>query len=152
MLSFKTIYISLALATSFSAGIFLDNIVDGIPSKIISQEKAASATDDWGTFITYTDDQTETYSTENMLTGVAVINPGMEVHPPHLHSEEEFLIVLEGTGTWNLNGKELPAKKGDLLYAYPGDLHGITNTGTDTLKFFVVKWNGKGVEKPDVDK
>jgi len=83
-----------------------------------------------------------------VLTGVAVIKPGMEIHPPHQHAEEEYLMVTEGQGTWHLNGKTFAAQKGDILYAAPWDVHGIKNTGTTPLTFVVWKWNNKGLALP----
>ena len=113
------------------------------PSFITSIEDAKREDFEWGSL--YTFDQGETYSATDGLAAVAVIKPGKQIHPPHQHAEEEYVIVAEGTGTWSLNGKERPAKAGDLQYAAPWDMHGITNTGTTPLRFFVWKWNGKGV-------
>ncbi|WP_337843390.1 cupin domain-containing protein [Rheinheimera sp.] len=90
----------------------------------------------------------ETFGTVDALTGVAVIEPGQEIHPPHVHAEEEYLMVIEGSGVWSLHDKELPAKAGDILYAAPWDSHGIRNTGTVPLKFVVMKWQSKGVPVP----
>ena len=113
---------------------------------MVSLEKAAKDPADWGTFHAYYTGTT--YGTTDALAGVAVIKPGMEIHPPHEHTEEEFLMVLSGNGTWHLNGDEFPANTGDMLYAAPWDIHGITNTGNTPLKFVVWKWNNKGVDVP----
>jgi mannose-6-phosphate isomerase-like protein (cupin superfamily) len=50
--------------------------------------------------------------------------------------------VIEGSGTWSLNGKEVPVQAGDLMYSKPGDLHGIRNSGGRPMRFFVFKWRG----------
>lgn len=113
------------------------------PSAIVSEANAKRQDFDWGTLYTY--DEGETHSAKDGLAAVAVIKPGKEIHPPHQHAEEEYVIVTEGQGTWSLNGKERPAKAGDVQYATPWDMHGIRNTGTTPLRFFVWKWNGKGV-------
>jgi mannose-6-phosphate isomerase-like protein (cupin superfamily) len=136
-----------ALALVFIAGmLFADQPAKPLVSDIISGEKAQKAEFDWGSFYTYY--QGETYGTKDILTGVAVIKPGWEIHPPHVHVEEEYLVVTEGEGTWHLNGKSFPAQKGDILYAAPWDIHGIKNTGETPLTFVVWKWNNKGVELP----
>jgi mannose-6-phosphate isomerase-like protein (cupin superfamily) len=57
--------------------------------------------------------------------------------------------ITEGEGTWHLNGKDVPAKKGDVVYAAPWDFHGLTNTGSKPLTFFVVKWGAKGLKAPE---
>lgn len=134
----------LGLSLAFMAGaMFAGQPVDPIPSKVIAQQEALKEAVEWGTFYTY--HQGETYGTKDVLTGVAVIKPGWEIHPPHQHAEEEYLMVTDGQGTWHLNGEEFEAKVGDMLYAAPWDVHGIKNTGDRPLTFVVWKWNNKGV-------
>ncbi|MEX2153470.1 MAG: cupin domain-containing protein [Gemmatimonadaceae bacterium] len=113
------------------------------PSSILSQQDALRQDFDWGTLYTYY--QKETYGTRDGLAAVAVIKPGWEIHPPHQHAEEEYLMVVEGQGTWHLNGRERAAKPGDMQYAAPWDMHGVKNTGSVPLRFVVWKWNSKGV-------
>jgi hypothetical protein len=43
-------------------------------------------------------------------------------------AEEEFMILAEGAGIWNVAGKQSAARKGDVLYAAPWTLHGRKNT------------------------
>jgi len=135
--------LALTTTTAFTAGAQAAKSATPKPSLITSIESARREDFEWGSLYTY--DEGETYSAADGLAAVAVIKPGMQIHPPHQHAEEEYVIVAEGTGTWSLNGKERPAKAGDLQYAAPWDMHGITNTGTTPLRFFVWKWNGKGV-------
>ncbi|SDL96239.1 Mannose-6-phosphate isomerase, cupin superfamily [Catalinimonas alkaloidigena] len=135
------------LGLSFTAGFsYARRLAKPNPSAVISQQKASREDFEWGSLYTYYTD--ETYGTKDLLAAVAVIKPGMEIHPPHLHAEEEFLMVTEGEGTWSMNGKTFPAQAGDMQYAAPWDEHGITNTGTTPLTFVVWKWNNKGVKVP----
>jgi mannose-6-phosphate isomerase-like protein (cupin superfamily) len=113
------------------------------PSAIRTQAEARREDAAWGTLYTYFEG--ESYGTRDGLAAVAVIRPGQEIHPPHEHAEEEYLMVLEGEGTWHLNGRERPASAGDMQYAAPWDVHGIRNTGRVPLRFVVWKWNSKGV-------
>lgn len=113
-------------------------------SAVVSQKQAITQHFDWGTLITYY--QGETVITKDALAAIAIINPGMEIHPPHVHEEEEYLMILEGSGTWTLHEKDFSAKAGDMLFSKPGDLHGLKNTGTTPLKFVVFKWNSKLVQ------
>ncbi len=80
---------------------------------------------------------------------MAVVKPGESVHPAHRHAEEEYLVITEGSGRWYLDGKEFPARKGDVLYAAPWVMHGLVNTGDVPLTFFVTKWRSKGVQPPE---
>lgn len=124
-------------------------LVTDLETKVITKEGATELNEDWGNLFIYSDEATaSTYGTKNTLTAIAEIKPGMEIHPPHQHTAEEFMYVLEGNGTWSLNGVESEAKSGDVMYAKPWDMHGISNTGDKTLKFFVIKWDNKGVDIP----
>lgn len=144
---FQYALLSGALLIAFIAGtIIADQSEADLTSQVVSEEKAAKDVADWGTFYAYYTGQT--FGTKDALNGVAVIKPGQEIHPPHRHAEEEFLMVIEGEGEWHVNGKDFPAKKGDILYAAPWDIHGIKNTGKTELRFVVWKWNNKGVDVP----
>ena len=114
-----------------------------LASQVLTREDSATAEEAWGRFITYSEGTT--FGTKDSLTGVAEINPGQQIHPPHVHAEEEYLMVLEGTGEWHLNGRDFPAKACDMIYARPWDIHGIRNTGETVMKFVVWKWNSKGI-------
>jgi quercetin dioxygenase-like cupin family protein len=82
-------------------------------------------------------------ATADVLAGVAVILPGQENHPPHRHVDEEFMYLAEGSGTWHVDGKDIPAKAGDVLYSEPNVIHGLKNTSDKPLRFFVSKWRTK---------
>lgn len=105
---------------------------------VISEKDAIREDADWGVFRKYFEGST--VGTKNVLSGTAEIKPGMEIHPPHTHEEEEYLMIMEGEGSWTINGETFPAKAGDILYAKPWDSHGIENTGDTTLKFVFWKW------------
>jgi len=116
-------------------------------SAIVSQSEGEREDFEWGSFIKYF--TSDTLSIKDVLVGVALIKPGHEIHPPHQHIEEEYLMVTEGEGEWMINGEIRPAKPGDILYTAPWEWHGITNTGETTMTFVVWKWLGKGVEYPE---
>jgi mannose-6-phosphate isomerase-like protein (cupin superfamily) len=90
----------------------------------------------------------ESVGTENVLAATAVVEPGKAVHRAHRHAEEEYLVVQEGEGKWFLNGKHIPARKGDILYVEPWVYHGLTNTGDKPLVFTVIRLSAKGVALP----
>ena len=137
----------LGLVLAFTLGaLFAGQPDEPIPSSVMSGEEALKEDFEWGTFYTY--HQGQTYGTQDVLTGAAIIKPGWEIHPPHTHAEEEYMIVTEGQGVWHLNGEEFEAVQGDMLYAAPWDIHGVKNTGDGPLTFWVWKWNNKGVDLP----
>jgi len=114
-----------------------------LESRIIREADAKKSTGTWGAIEIYTADGTPTVGTSSMLVAELEFRPGQRLQPPHRHENEEFQYVISGSGTWHLNGKDIPLQPGDLMYAKPGDLHGIANTGTEPLRFLVVKWISK---------
>ncbi|WP_218312499.1 cupin domain-containing protein [Alteromonas antoniana] len=90
----------------------------------------------------------ESYGVEKTLTGMAVIQPGYEIHPPHVHADEEYLVITQGEGEWSVKGETFKASTGDMLYASPWDEHGVKNTGDEPLVFVVFKWHSKNNTVP----
>lgn len=80
-----------------------------------------------------------------MCTGMAVLDPGATPHPPHRHPEEEFLIVSEGTGEIECDGKTTQVGPGAIMYCAGNVLHGITNTGKVPMTFYWSKWLARGL-------
>ena len=78
-----------------------------------------------------------------VCTGMAVLDPGASPHPPHRHPEEEFLIIADGTGEIDCDGKVTQVGPGAILYCAGNTLHGIVNTGKVPLTFYWSKWLGK---------
>ena len=121
---------------------------ESIDSKVIPRADTKRESGHWGVMDKYMSDHTSTYGTENMFTALADVLPGESVHPAHRHAGEEFLLITRGTGVWSLDGEQFEANPGDLLYVSPWEMHGLVNTGEDTLTFFVVRWKNKGIASP----
>ena len=132
------------------AGWFPVRAADPLPkplkSGIVSFGDAPAHQADWGEMRRYFTG--ETAGTKDVLTAVAIVKPGKAVHRAHRHAQEEYLILVEGSGTWSLAGQEFPAKRGDILYTEPWVYHGLTNTSSEQLIFVVVRFNSKGVTIP----
>ncbi len=117
-----------------------------IKSKVISLKDTPENKGGWGVMRPYFTGQT--LGTDRVFAAAGTIGPGKAVHGAHRHVEEEYLLITEGSGSWHLDGKNFPAKAGDLLYVEPWVWHGIRNTGDKPLSFVVVKYNAKGVKLP----
>jgi quercetin dioxygenase-like cupin family protein len=114
-----------------------------LESHIWKAGDARRSTGSWGWISIYTEDAQPTAGTPSVLTAELEFLPGKQLQPPHQHPDEEFQFVIEGSGTWSLNGKEYPLNAGDLMYSKPMDWHGIRNSGDKPLRFFVFKWRTK---------
>ncbi|HUT11647.1 MAG TPA: cupin domain-containing protein [Thermoguttaceae bacterium] len=123
-----------------------DAPTDELKSQVVGWNDARAKLSDWGEMRFYFTGQTG--ATKNVLVAAAVVQPGKSVHAAHRHAEEEYLAVVEGGGTWSLDGKESPARRGDVLYVKPWVYHGVTNTGDTPLIFLVFRYSGQGVSAP----
>jgi mannose-6-phosphate isomerase-like protein (cupin superfamily) len=55
---------------------------------------------------------------------------------PHRHQKtEEIYYILAGNGLMQIGGESCLVGPGDAIAIPPGELHQITNTGQDVLKF-----------------
>lgn len=115
-------------------------------SSIVSESDAIQDKAEWGQFFTYHADGS--HYLKPVLVGVAKIKAGQEIHPPHRHADEEYLMVTKGRGTWSLNGVESPAKEGDILFARAWDYHGIRADNDSPLEFVVFKYSAQSSNVP----
>lgn len=79
-----------------------------------------------------------------MSAGACVLDPGASPHPPHQHPEEELLIIGEGTGEIECDGKTTKVGPGAMMYCAGNTWHGIVNTGGVPMTFYWSKWLAKG--------
>jgi mannose-6-phosphate isomerase-like protein (cupin superfamily) len=82
----------------------------------------------------------ETPGCSSLVTGRFIIDPGKSPHAPHVHDDEEVLIVASGQGEIICDGKTTQVGPGSVMYSTPNASHGITNTGHEPLTFYFVKW------------
>ena len=78
------------------------------------------------------------YESPHILVGLNAFEPGQS-HSLHTHAgTDKVYHVLQGEGTFLLDGRELPMRAGDLLVAPDGVPHGVRNTGTARLLVLAV--------------
>ncbi len=82
----------------------------------------------------------DTPASTKFVTGRFVIDPGQTPHKPHVHVEEEVMIVEAGTGEIFCDGKTTKVGPGSVMYTTPNAPHGIVNTGDKPLTFYFVTW------------
>ncbi len=70
---------------------------------------------------------------------LAVVPPGCSIgRHRHAPEEEEYYLVLSGSGTMWRDGEEFEVAEGDLIRNRPGGAHGLVNGGATDLRLFVV--------------
>ena len=138
------------MAASFAAGVLWAEqpARPELDSRIFHFGDTRTSRGSWGEINVYTEEATPTLGTRSLLTASLTFLPGKQLQPPHQHPDEEFQYVIEGEGTWSLNGQEQPLHAGDLMYTKPWDWHGLGNPGDKPLKFFVFKFRSRGVPEP----
>ncbi|WP_166422304.1 cupin domain-containing protein [Paraglaciecola sp. 20A4] len=114
---------------------------DVLQTQVVTRQQAQVSHYDGAVFYNYF--MGDTAGSTGAIAGMAVIEPGYEIHPPHEHIDEEYLTVVSGNGQWSVNGKTFPANTGDMIYVAPNDSHGIFNSGKIPLVFVVSRWKSQ---------
>ena len=137
-------------AVSFEAGTLCAQRPEKPPleSRIWKVADARLSTGSWGSISIYTEDSQPSFGTNSVSTAQLEFLPGEQLQPPHQHADEEFQYVIDGSGTWSLDGVEYPLAVGDLMYSKPWDWHGFRNSGDKPMRFFVFTWQARGVTAP----
>jgi uncharacterized cupin superfamily protein len=84
---------------------------------------------------------------EKIYVNIDRIPPGSKSAKYHSHSkQEEFFMILGGTGTLRMNGEEIPVRKGDFVAKPAGRniAHQFINTGQEMLEILDVGTNEDG--------
>ncbi len=123
-----------------------------LAAALVRAKDAVVTTGDWGHWLRYF--RGDTHGSRDLVVLAVTLKPGEAPHPPHQHTEEELMIVVMGSGVWQLDGKEMLAETGDVVYAAPWTMHGLrNNSGEAPLMYYMVKWSGQGIDtvKPPVE-
>ncbi|MEX2127600.1 MAG: cupin domain-containing protein [Xanthobacteraceae bacterium] len=88
-----------------------------------------------------------------MSAHVSVLSPGRSPHPPHVHVEEEVLIVLDGDAEILLGDSPDPAqarvervRAGTFAYYPSYQYHTIRNASATPITYLMFKWYGPPAE------
>ena len=78
--------------------------------------------------------------------GMTIMQPG-QVHEEHAHPDsEEMILVISGSGTARIGGKEINVHPMDVIGIDRGEAHTFTNAGEVPLRLYWV-YNPPGPEK-----
>jgi len=110
----------------------------GLVDSIVDAKKAKLNPYPWGEHRLYFHGTTANGRTASA--GSVWVKPGMEPHPPHQHPEDEFQVIVEGTGEMLLDGKLTPAGPGTMMYCVGGKIHGVHNSGSTPMVIYYCQW------------
>lgn len=63
--------------------------------------------------------------------------PDQEMRPHNHPNRELYLLVMEGSGTFNIDGEKFEAKQGDVLLCNEDEQIGFVNTGGKNVSIYV---------------
>ena len=100
------------------------------PTAVRPEEHAVYAADKMG--------KTTLFASDRVLVGLNAFEPGQE-HALHTHDDmDKVYHVLQGRGTFLLEGREVGMEAGTMLVAPAGVPHGIRNGGHERLLVLAV--------------
>lgn len=84
-------------------------------------------------------DLSRTLGLERSIVVHMIIPPGKESFLPHTHDqEEEWIYILSGSGTADVDGQELEVSEGDFMgFRTPSVVHHLRNTGSEELVYIM---------------
>jgi mannose-6-phosphate isomerase-like protein (cupin superfamily) len=85
----------------------------------------------------------DTPASSKFVTGRLVLDAKQTPHPPHTHVEEEVMVIEQGHGDIDVDGKITKVGPGSVMYTAPNVSHGIVNTGDTPIVFYFIKWADK---------
>ncbi|MFC3799646.1 cupin domain-containing protein [Cohnella sp. GCM10012308] len=69
----------------------------------------------------------------------AVLPPGSAIGLHQHRGNEEFYLILKGSGSMQIGDSRFAVKAGDLILNPDGSTHGLRNCGSDDIHLFVVQ-------------
>jgi XRE family transcriptional regulator, regulator of sulfur utilization len=78
---------------------------------------------------------------------ISTLNPGEAPHAAHQHSQEEMMILKEGTLEVMQNGHTNRVEAGGVIFCAADERHGFRNVGTNRAVYYVVKFGSPGQPK-----
>jgi mannose-6-phosphate isomerase-like protein (cupin superfamily) len=96
-----------------------------------------------------------TCNLEHLTVHASVLSPGCCPHPPHAHSEEEILIVLDGEAVCVIpdSGEQTDPRteglrSGEFVYYPAYQYHTIRNESEQQIVYLMMKWRGRMASGP----
>ena len=72
---------------------------------------------------------------------ITTLNPRYNSHDPHVHKNEEIILMMDGVGDMFIATGPQRITTGDACYVESNVLHNITNVGNTPATYFAIQWN-----------
>jgi len=82
-------------------------------------------------------DMFESFATPMQFLHYTVLPPGTSIGAHKHGNDEEFYVILEGTGEMELDGAKHPVSAGDIIKNPPFGTHGLRTCDKNELKILV---------------
>lgn len=71
---------------------------------------------------------------------ITTLKEGGKSHDPHVHADEEIILVLQGEVEELINGTPYRLGAGSVIYLAAFDPHGIRNAGKGSCEYYAIRW------------
>lgn len=82
----------------------------------------------------------ETETLEELEMHITTLKEGEKSHDPHVHADEEIILILQGEVAEHINGTEYRLGPGSLVFLSAYDPHGIRNVGEGECEYYAIRW------------
>ena len=90
--------------------------------------------------------RTPTATLDELECHITTLSAGAKSHPPHVHANEEVLIVREGQVEVFYRNEWHPAGPGSVIFLTGTDPHGLRNVGATQATYHVLAWRSPGMK------
>ena len=92
--------------------------------------------------------RTPTATLDELECHITTLKAQAKSHPPHVHPNEELLVVREGNIEVFYRNAWHPAGPGSVIFLTGTDPHGLRNSGATAATYHVLAWRSPGM-KPE---
>jgi quercetin dioxygenase-like cupin family protein len=84
-----------------------------------------------------------THTLHELEMHITTLLEGEKSHDPHVHPDEEIIVVLQGEVEETINGTPYRLGPGSVIFLSSMDPHGIRNVGKGACEYYAIRWTVK---------
>ncbi len=78
---------------------------------------------------------------------VTMLKEGLKSHDPHVHPDDEIILIKSGTVEENIDGQSYQLGPGSFVLLNGGDPHGLKNIGNGSCEYFAFRFLRTKIKK-----